>query len=223
MKTENTHLLYLEHQSLQLCEATVMKEGSDNKGDFVVLDRTVSYCAGGGQQGDRGYVNQHNLLDVRRVDGEIRHYLSSSTPKTGSLVTVEIDHLFREQATRLHSAGHLIAAVIQELYGCDFKPNGAQHFDGDSWVRGNWFGDSLSDQFIESIQAKVNERVLKEQPIVTTMTPDGFRTVQIGNDEPVGCGGTHVSDTGQLGHVQITGARLKKKQVRVRYVLSKIA
>ncbi len=87
----------------------------------VVLDRTVFYPTGGGQPGDSG--------TLRRADGsetpiattvkgdtpdEIVHVLpeDATQPDVGETVTVEIDWDRRHRHMRMHTAMHLLSAVL---------------------------------------------------------------------------------------------------------------
>ena len=56
--------------------ATVIDIGKDDRGSFVVLDKTVAHVKGGGARADRGTISTATFHDVVSPDGRngaVRH------------------------------------------------------------------------------------------------------------------------------------------------------
>ena len=112
-----TEELFRNDSYLTSCEATV----TGVSGQGVVLDRTVFYPVGGGQPGDRGTfaLADGSALEVvdtykDRETGDHVHVLADgvSAPKVGDAVTAEIDWERRHRLMRMHTALHLLCAVV---------------------------------------------------------------------------------------------------------------
>ncbi|MGH6899529.1 MAG: alanine--tRNA ligase-related protein [Geminicoccaceae bacterium] len=89
-----TEELFREDAYARSCEAKVVVAVDGG----VCLDRTVFYCQGGGQPGDRGQLLPAGgavleVVDTTRVDGRIVHRLAeaSPVPGAGSRLAAEID------------------------------------------------------------------------------------------------------------------------------------
>src|SRR4051794_10927423 len=74
----NTDQLYLTDTYLFESEAVVASRGEDERGEYIILDRTVFYPQGGAQPSDTGTLTRNYedriISFVGFVDGEVRHY-----------------------------------------------------------------------------------------------------------------------------------------------------
>ena len=115
-----TDCLFREDSYLKECSATVAAL-TDAGG--IVLDRTVFYAASGGQPGDRGTLRTATgdtirIADAAYVDREktgIAHLPESTggiIPKVGEPVTAAIDWDLRYARMRMHTALHLLSAML---------------------------------------------------------------------------------------------------------------
>ncbi|MGY8795947.1 MAG: alanine--tRNA ligase-related protein, partial [Woeseiales bacterium] len=84
-----------------------------------MLDRTVFYALGGGQPGDTGSLSWDgdsvDVVDTRYGEnGEIRHLVAAGTnlPEPGTAVTATLDWDRRYLHMRMHTALHLLGAVL---------------------------------------------------------------------------------------------------------------
>jgi len=114
-----TECLFRDDSYLQECEARVI--GLTEQGG-IVLDRTVFYAASGGQPGDTGVLV---AADGRRIPvetavytdaakNEIAHMPAAGAPalNVGDTVTAAIDWEKRHARMRMHTALHLLSAVL---------------------------------------------------------------------------------------------------------------
>lgn len=213
-----TKLLYLADSEILSCTATVLKISSDERGPYCVLDRTVAHKKGGGQKGDRGELDGVQFVDVVLVDGEIRHYLAMLPSfAIGGRVEVKCDEVWRSQNSRLHSAGHEIAAVVDAAFpelvavaGHHYRGEGRVDFNGPLAVDGATFIAQISELLAKAANSDLPIRIVGD--------PFASRAIQIGDHyPPVPCGGTHVQSTGQLGALIIRGVKVKDGKTRVSY------
>src|SRR5262245_24815624 len=113
-----TECLFRDDAYLKDCGATV-RSVTDQGG--IVLDRTVFYATSGGQPADRGVLvtaggSEAPVASVVYTDAaksEIAHVLDGAArPDIGEPVTARIDWATRYARMRMHTALHLLSAVL---------------------------------------------------------------------------------------------------------------
>ena len=238
-----TEELFRGDAYLSTCKATVLRAGPEG----IVLDRTVFYPEGGGQPGDTGTLalpggGETVIADTRkhRESGEHRHVPAegAALPAEGDTVTCAIDWERRHRHMRVHTAMHLMCAVI------DGAVTGGQVGDG----KGRLDFD-LPDTALDkaAIEAALNDLIAADLPVGAEWISDGelsarpdlVRTLSV--KPPMGagsvrllrigdaantvdlqpCGGTHVARTGEIGPVAI--GKIENKGRRNRRVNLRLA
>lgn len=201
----------------------------------VVLDRTVFYPMGGGQPGDVGSIHWdgHELavVDTRYgEDGAILHLVApdSVMPAEGQEVRAAIDWDRRYRHMRMHTALHLLGAVLP--YGVTGGNISAAKsrldFDMEDTVDKEAAQAALDALVAEDHPVRcrwISDEELDRQPeLVRTMSvkpPRGQGRVRLLEIEGVDlqpCGGTHLTSTGEVGKVRI--GKVEKKGRRNRRV-----
>src|SRR5262249_19590943 len=113
-----TECLFRENSYLRDCEARVVAL-TDQGG--IVLDRTVFYATSGGQPGDTGSLTAGGVripietaIYTDMAKTEIAHVPTAGSPtlKVGDEVTASIDWDRRYARMRMHTALHLLSAVL---------------------------------------------------------------------------------------------------------------
>ncbi|WP_077034431.1 alanyl-tRNA editing protein [Pelomonas sp. KK5] len=227
--------LFREDATLRECSATLLR--ADERG--LLLDRTVFYPQGGGQAGDAGELRLADgrviaIADTKKGEGgEILHIPAPGVALdglgSGLAVTAVIDWQRRFAHMRFHTATHLLCALIPHpVDGCsitagyarlDFHMNepldkeaitagiarlvAGAHPVGHSWI---------SDEELDANPGLV--RSMSVQP------PRGTGRVRLLKIEGVDlqpCGGTHVSNTADIGAVVVT--KIEKKSAMTRRVV----
>ncbi len=194
---EVTRKLYYEDAYLKEAKAKVLevKEGA------LLLDGTIFYPTGGGQPHDKGWINGVEVLDVYKDDaGNVWHVVAEPEKfKPGDEVELKLDWDYRYKLMRIHSAMHLMEHVLNvvlpgewSLYGSGMSSEkGRYDITYPENVNG-WKG-----QIIETFNGLVDEggemRIWWEGET---------RYTQIRDFEVIPCGGTHVKDIKEIGHLR---------------------
>jgi misacylated tRNA(Ala) deacylase len=224
-----TEELFRQDSYLQSCEATVV--GVDDKG--VRLDRTVFYPTGGGQPGDTGTLTLADgrtakVVDSIKGDGVV-HVLAPDAPRpaVGDKVTATVDWERRYRHMRMHTALHVMSAVIKG------NVTGGQVNADKSRLDFNLEGEVPTKEFVTDEMSKligldrpvaaqwITDEELEARPeLVKTMSvrpPSGAGKVRLLSIEGVdlqACGGTHVARTSEIGRVECVKVENKGKMNR---------
>ncbi len=206
------------------------RTASAGEGDEVsiVLDSTPLYGESGGQVGDSGTLEAPGLsidvIDVTRHEGVFLHraVVEEGTVSEGMEVTVLADSARRRAIMRNHTAAHLLQAALRKVLGDHVEQAG--QLVNERHVRFDFTHFSaLSPEELIQVEAQVNEEILMAVPVEAKEMPiaearklgamalfgekygDVVRVVSVtdGFSREL-CGGTHVSNTAQLGLFKIS-------------------
>lgn len=195
-------------------------------GCTVILDSTVFYGESGGQVGDTGAIESADasasVIDTKRANNIFLHSceLESGSFSVGDIVKASIDTKRRSAIMRNHSSAHLLQAALREVLGSHVEQAGS-YVDADR-VRFDFkhFKGMTNDE-IRSVENLVNEKILASFDITTTVTDieaarsmgalalfgekygSTVRVVKMGDFSTEFCGGTHCTNTSNLGLFKI--------------------
>ncbi|MFN0053498.1 MAG: alanine--tRNA ligase [Planctomycetales bacterium] len=194
----------------------------------VVLDRTPFYGEAGGQVGDTGVLENDlctfAVQDTQRHGGFIVHigHLRRGELKVGDRLTARIDAARRAGIRRAHSATHLLHHALQQTLGTHATQRGSK-VDAD-WLRFDFTQPkAIPREQLTHIENLINARVAEGAPVTWEVMeleqakssgatalfgekyPDRVRVVTMGDFSRELCGGTHLSNTGQVGLCKIIG------------------
>ncbi len=188
---------------------------------ILIFDKTPFYATMGGQVGDTGYVigkdleaevlktekalNGQNMCYVRLLEGDV---------KVGEEVLLKVDKEKRFTTCQNHSATHLLQRALQDVLGGEVTQAGS--FVDNETLRFDFkFTDKITDEDVIRVENKVNEMIKENIPaIITEMSiedakklgamalfeekyGDVVRVVKFGSSVEL-CGGTHVTNTGNI-------------------------
>lgn len=228
-----TAALFRDDATLLHCDAVVT--GVEPGG--VVLDRTVCYPLGGGQAGDTGWLvageRRWRVTDTRKSklqpDAIVHLIDGEDLPAPGLPVQVEVDAERRMAHRRFHTATHLLCALLPyPVDGCSITASAARldfHTD-EPFDRGAIQAglDRLVAAAHPVTQRWISEAELDASPgLVRSMSvqpPRGLGRIRVIDVQGVDlqpCGGTHVSNTAEIGAVVVT--KIEKKSARTRRVV----
>jgi misacylated tRNA(Ala) deacylase len=228
-----TEEVFRSDSYLKECEATVL---SINELGGIVLDRTIFYPTGGGQPGDTGILrlaDGSEIVIATTVKGKGEENVvhvpaeGQTPPERGAKVTGVIDWDRRYKHMQMHTALHLVCSVVPAGVTGNQIGTDKSRMDFD-------MGDEKLDK--EEIAIAVNALIDADHPthidyitdeeldaqpeIIPTMSvapPRGtgrVRLLKIGDVDLQPCGGTHVSRTGEINHIQVTKIESKGKRNR---------
>jgi misacylated tRNA(Ala) deacylase len=231
----STDVLFRDDAYLRDCSATVV--GHTEAGG-ILLDRTVFYAAGGGQPGDRGELRTEEgvalpIMSAAYADAEktdVAHVPADSAAvalTVGEQVTAAIDWPLRYARMRMHTALHLLSAVLPYPVTGGAIGAGVGRLDFDIPEAG-LDKDEITGRLAEMIAANApvtsrwitSEELLANPGLVKTMAvkpPTGsgrVRLIEIAGYDLQPCGGTHVRATGEIGTIRVTQIEKKGKQNR---------
>ncbi len=212
-------------ESLQDAIAT---DDGEKEGVLVVLDRTPFYAESGGQVADTGVLTGENgaKLLVQAVKKTPKGYfvhsctLQEGTIKQGETVTASVDKLRRAAIARNHTSAHLLQKALRDVLGSHVHQAGS--YEDDERVRFDFTHFSaVTAEELATVEKIVNEKIFEALDVTVQNLPiseakkmgamalfgekygDVVRVVDINGWSTEFCGGTHVSNTAQLGCFKI--------------------
>jgi misacylated tRNA(Ala) deacylase len=227
-----TDRLYYAQPYATRFEAEIVDIGED--GTVIALDRSLFYPVAGGQPADNGKIaiegEEYQVTDAYATDGWVWHKLDRALPSEfkGKGIQGEVDWERRWTHMRHHSGLHLICGIAFSEFGA--LVSGAQIY-GDR-ARVDLTLEDLSQERVSFLERAANsaiEQKLTVQPLLVTpdeaagmpelvrtlsaMPPQSakMRVMEIVGLDRQFCGGTHVSNTEEIGALKIIGTRSKGK------------
>lgn len=210
-------------------ENELVKSASVGDEVIIVLDKTAFYPEGGGQVGDKGLlVNKNEDVVVEVIDTKkgpnntIKHIcvVKSGMINVGDVVYTKVDKEVRLASARNHSATHILHKVLKEVLGEHVNQAGSLvtperlRFDVTHF-------EAISKDELKVIEEKVNDMIFEALDITCenmSMTDasnkgatalfgekygDEVRVVSMGEYSIELCGGTHLTNTSQIGMFKI--------------------
>jgi misacylated tRNA(Ala) deacylase len=229
-----TDCLFREDSYLKDCEAKVVAVTPDGG---IVLDRTVFYAASGGQPADKGTLVAKsgaafpvaNVVFTDPGKTEIAHVPPPGSPAfaVGDTITAAIDWPIRHARMRMHTALHLLSAVLPYPVTGGSIGEAESRLDFDIPEAG-LDKDAITQKLAEMIAAnaavtsrwitdaelEANPGLVKTMSVKPPMGTGRVRLIEIAGLDLQPCGGTHVRATGEIGAVRVTQVEKKGKQNR---------
>ena len=216
-----------DHLSSQVKLTRFRKMTTAKKGDFyqLVFNLTPFYPEGGGQVGDKGYLQASNgdiyyILDTKKENNLIVHQTKNIPDKLEDIFTAVVDNKKRSRTSRNHSATHLMHQALRLILGTHVEQKGSMVHSGVFRFDFSHFTKVTSDE-IKAVEKFVNARIQENIPLEEGRnTPyqkaiksgaialfgekyeDTVRTIRFGQSIEL-CGGTHVSNTSHIWHFKI--------------------
>jgi len=184
---------------------------SAGDGQFhVVLAATLFHPQGGGQPSDVGTINGVAVSRVVQQDELLIHVTQAAIVPGEVDLAVQAEP--RQLHARLHSAGHLLANVIEPL---GWRAVKGHHWPGEARVV---FERTAAAQELDAdaVQAGVNALIQHDAPRHIDMAGDK-RMLGFGSLPMTACGGTHVASAGQIKQFVLIKMKEKKGQLSVQY------
>jgi misacylated tRNA(Ala) deacylase len=236
-----TDCLFREDSYLKDCDARVVAINPDGG---IVLDRTVLYANSGGQPADKGALITKSGATLplgnvvycdpgKTVIAHLPAPGAAADVAAGDTVQATIDWPVRHARMRMHTALHLLSAVLpypvtggsigeaESRLDFDIPEAGldkdeitaklAEMIKSDAPVRSRWISDA---------ELEANPALVKTMAVKPPMGTGQVRLIEIVGLDLQPCGGTHVRSTAEIGAVRVTQIEKKGKlNRRVRLAL----
>lgn len=210
-------------------------EGNENNiysEGIIIADKTPFYATMGGQIGDVGKITSDNLnaevyKTIKAPNGQNMMFIRiiSGSVQKGDSVTLEVDKEYRFTTCQNHSATHLLQKSLQEVLGDEVTQAGS-YIDNEVLRFDFKYSNKITKEEIIETEKRVNDRINENnetQVIETTLEEakkmgamalfgekygDKVRVVKLGDSIEL-CGGTHVTNTGNIRSFAIKSVESK--------------
>jgi alanyl-tRNA synthetase len=192
----------------------------------IILNQTPFYAESGGQIGDRGYLSGDDVLvrveDVKKESDFFVHFgrIERGSLKVGDTVSAQIDRACRRRAQANHSATHLLQAALKKIVDESISQAGSLvAFDR---LRFDFnLSRPISPEELQQVEEQVNTWIAEAHTANITVMPlteakakgatamfgekygDEVRVLDFPGVSMELCGGTHVSNTAEIGVFKI--------------------
>lgn len=195
---------------------------------LLVFEQTPFYAEMGGQVADHGVIKNDKgdlvarVIDVQKApNGQPLHTVEVlASLALNTVYTLAIDHKRRYAVEKNHTATHLLHAALHKVIGEHATQAGS--LNEEAFLRFDFTHfEAVTAQELRRIEEEVNEQIWKALAITTTETDietakamgamalfgekygKTVRVVQIGDYSVELCGGTHLSNSSEIGLFKI--------------------
>ena len=193
--------------------------------DQVVLSNSPFYPEGGGQVGDKGFLENatesFEVLETKKENGLIISLINGLPKDAGAIFYAKVNVADRKNSQANHSATHLLHEALREVLGTHVEQKGS--YVGPDYLRFDFshFSKMTEEELAlveEKVNAKIKENLVLQEfrniPIQEALDKgamalfgekygDNVRMIQFGSSKEL-CGGTHVKNTNEIGHFKLS-------------------
>jgi len=227
--------LFRQDAYLKQADATVT--AVEDRG--VRLDRSIFYPTGGGQPGDTGVLHwdggEAKVADTVKADGnDVLLVLAPDAPKpaVGTQVRCELDWERRYKHMRMHTALHVMSAVIKgNVTGGQVNADKSRldfNLEGEVPTK-EWVTEEINKilsldhpvvpQWVTDEELTSRPELVKTMSVRPPMGQGRVRLLSIEGVDLQACGGTHVACTAEIGRVECIKVENKGKMNR-RFIIA---
>ncbi|MFB9054687.1 alanine--tRNA ligase [Formosa undariae] len=191
----------------------------------LVFNLTPFYPEGGGQVGDKGYIESSNgnvtyILDTKKENNVVYHLVKELPDDLNDILKAGVDATQRNRTSSNHTATHLLHQALREILGEHVEQKGSAVHSKHLRFDFSHFSKVTNDQ-LQDIEDFVNARIegklpLQEQRNIPMQKAidegamalfgekygDTVRAIRFGKSIEL-CGGTHVQNTSDIWHFKI--------------------
>ncbi|MFD2562823.1 alanine--tRNA ligase [Aquimarina rubra] len=217
-----------DHTSSEAKISRYRKVNSKKDGELyqLVLDKTPFYPEGGGQVGDKGYLEASNgdvyyILDTKKENNLIIHFTKSLPNHVEDTFTAVVSDKARATSASNHSATHLLHQALRSVLGTHVEQKGSMVQSANLRFDFSHFSKVSSDE-LQQVEDFVNARIREALPLEEKRNisydqaiaegaialfgekyGDSVRAIRFGESMEL-CGGIHVQNTSDIWHFKIT-------------------
>jgi len=215
---------YLEAE-IKITQYRKVSSKKDGKMYQLVFNLTPFYAEGGGQVGDKGYLEESNgnviyILNTKKENNLILHFTKNLPQNPKDIFKVVVDEKQRYRTMCNHTATHLLHQALRAVLGKHVEQKGSAVHAKNLRFDFSHFSKLTNEEIIEVenfVNARIDEKLNLEEnrniPIIEAKKTgalmlfgekygDTVRTIKYGQSVEL-CGGTHVKNTGDIWHFKI--------------------
>ncbi len=186
----------------------------------LVFNLTPFYPEGGGQVGDKGYLQEENgeihyIIDTKKENNLIIHFSKSIPKKTKGTFKAVVDKNQRTRTSSNHTATHLMHQALRKILGSHVEQKGSMVHSGMFRFDFSHFSKVSKDE-LKQVELFVNERIREQLDLIEERNipyknamdlgaialfgekyGDTVRTIRFGKSIEL-CGGCHVNNTSEI-------------------------
>ncbi|MEE9407321.1 MAG: alanine--tRNA ligase [Polaribacter sp.] len=191
----------------------------------LVFNLTPFYPEGGGQVGDKGYLEDTHgdvvyILDTKKENNVIIHFTKNLPKHLNENFKAVVDEKQRYRTECNHTATHLLHQALREVLGTHVEQKGSAVHS--KYLRFDFSHFSkLTQEELRDVENFVNRRITGKLPLVEKRNipmqeaiddgalalfgekyGDTVRAIKFGTSVEL-CGGTHVKNTSDIWHFKI--------------------
>ncbi|WP_108805169.1 alanine--tRNA ligase [Aquimarina sp. Aq107] len=217
-----------DHTSGEARISRYRKVNSKKDGELyqLVLDKTPFYPEGGGQVGDKGYLEVANgdvvyIVDTKKENNLIIHFAKTLPKHINETHKAVVDVKQRSRTASNHTATHLLHQALRTILGTHVEQKGSMVNSGNLRFDFSHFSKVSSDE-LQQVEDFVNARIREALPLEEKRNisydqaiaegaialfgekyGDDVRAIRFGESMEL-CGGIHVQNTSDIWHFKIT-------------------
>lgn len=222
-----TEELYYMDAYQRRFNAQVVAKTKTEHGTGIILDRTCFYPAGGGQPADFGTLNGSRVVDVLRQQGQILHICER---EVDGPVVGEIDWEKRFDHMQQHTGQHILSQALLQILqahtnsfhlGSETSSIDLDVADLDLSALAR--AEDLANRIVwDNRRVRTYLMQSEEAARLELRGPrpksDHVRVIEVEGFDLVGCGGTHVCSTGEVGLIKIIRRERRRGRVRLNFL-----
>ncbi len=191
----------------------------------LVFNVTPFYPEGGGQVGDKGYLEDAHgdvvyILDTKKENNVIIHFTKNLPKHINESFKAVVDAKQRHRTECNHTATHLLHQALREILGTHVEQKGSAVHSKNLRFDFSHFS-KLTTEELQDVENFVNARIAGKLPIIEKRNipkedaiadgamslfgekyGDTVRAIRFGKSIEL-CGGTHVKNTSDIWHFKI--------------------
>lgn len=226
-----TQRLYYGDSYTVAFDARIIERYTASGKHAVILNRTFFYPTGGGQPHDTGTINGIPVIDVftRDEDHAVVHVLENEAGPDAA--TCSVNWTRRFQHMQHHTGQHILTQAFVQACGAHTV---GFHLGTDSITIDLDTAD-LKQEDIVAAEDIANSKVFANLPVIPRIIDpgsadnvrirkipdhlhtDGLRVIDIEGFDLTACGGTHVSQTGEIGIIKVIKAERRGEETRIEF------
>ncbi|WP_438425617.1 alanine--tRNA ligase [Aquimarina macrocephali] len=225
--TTTENFIGYDHLTTNVKVTRYRKVNSKKDGELyqLVFDKTPFYPEGGGQVGDKGYLEVPNgdvvyIIDTKKENNLIIHFTKNLPKHIDETLTAVVDEKQRSRSASNHTATHLMHQALRTILGTHVEQKGSMVHSGNLRFDFSHFAKMTTEE-LKEVEHFVNARIREQLPLEEQRNisydqaiaegaialfgekyGDTVRAIRFGESMEL-CGGTHVKNTSSIWHFKI--------------------